>query len=72
LSHSAGQNHETLLHTDQEARTKCWTGRDAHPCHEDRGEPVRSRRSRAFSQNRRRAQAPRGLISILMLYGLDI
>jgi len=67
LSHSAGQDHETLLHTDQEARTKGRTGRDAHPCHEDRREPVRCRRSRAFSQDRRRPQAPRGLISILML-----
>jgi len=63
---------KTLLHTDQEARTKVRTGSDAHPCHEDRREPVRGRRSRAFSQDRRRTQAPRGLISILMLYGLDI
>jgi hypothetical protein len=42
-------------------------GRVAHPCHEDRREPVRGRRSRAFSQDRRRPQAPRGLIPILML-----
>ena len=34
---------------------------------QDRREPVRGRRSRAFSQDRRRSQAPRGLIPILML-----
>jgi hypothetical protein len=67
LSHYVGQDHETLLRTDQEARTKGRTGRDAHPCHEDRREPVRSRRSRAFNQDRGRSQAPRGLIPILML-----
>jgi hypothetical protein len=67
LSHSVGQNHETLLRTDQEARTKDRTGRDAHPCHQDRRKPVRSRRSRAFSQDRWRPQAPRGLIPILIL-----
>ena len=64
-----GRDHETLLRTDQEARTKGRTGRDAHPCHEDRREPVRGRRSRAFSQDRWRSQAPRGLIPIQMPLG---
>jgi hypothetical protein len=43
--------------------------RRAHPCHEDRHEPVRGRRSPAFSQDRRRTQAPRGLIPIQMPLG---
>jgi hypothetical protein len=71
LSHSAGQDHETLLRTDQEARTKGRTGRDAHPCHQDRRKPVRGRRSRAFSQDRRRPQALRGLIPTLTLLAIS-
>ena len=70
--------HETLFPTDYEARApariarQSATGRDANPYHEDGREPVRGQRFRAFSQDRRRTQAQRGLIPILMLYGLDI
>jgi hypothetical protein len=64
------ENHETLLRTDQEARAKGRTGRDAHPCHEDRRKPVCGRRSRAFSQDGRHPQAPLGLIPTLMCIAL--
>ena len=71
-----GKYRETLFPTDYEARAlaridrQSAIGRVARPCHEDRREPVCGRRSRAFSQDRRRTQAPRGLIPILMCMAL--